>query len=166
MNVDKDSQTIKDDIMPGLMRNQTLRFNRFGVIEEREDDELEDVLHPDAQDKATEEVEKHVERMADMQRKGSDIFFGGFSQMKRFPFFDAMANWLLPFTLNHPDLTTVREKIEKFAAHHLGAGTRLFLRLRFIFLLVCCRPYHRPLTQERYRGFVSPKRHGAPPFRR
>ena len=113
MNVDKDSQTIKDDIMPGLMRNQTLRFNRFGVIEEREDDELEDVLHPDAQDKATEEVEKHVERMADMQRKGSDIFFGGFSQMKRFPFFDAMANWLLPFTLNHPDLTTVREKIEK-----------------------------------------------------
>ena len=39
-----------------------------------------------------------------MQKNGSDIFFSGFSQMKRIPFFRKYVNWFVPFYSNHPDL--------------------------------------------------------------
>ena len=49
-----------------------------------------------------EKLEASMKRMNDMQRQGSDVYFGGFSQMKRFPFFSVVANWFMPFYLHHP----------------------------------------------------------------
>ena len=39
-----------------------------------------------------------------MQRQGADIYFGGFSRMKRFGFFYTLANWFMPFYAEHPQL--------------------------------------------------------------
>ena len=41
-----------------------------------------------------------------MQKQGSDIYFGGFSRMKGFPFFNEMANWFVPYYPEHPDVST------------------------------------------------------------
>jgi tetratricopeptide (TPR) repeat protein len=46
-----------------------------------------------------------------MERQGADIFFSGFSQMKRFPFFYDMSNWLVPFYIEHPDIRNYVETI-------------------------------------------------------
>ena len=111
MNAEKDHQQIQKDIMPTLMKNNNLQVTRFGIIE-KEDDPMEDILHPDAADKRMEEMEEKIRQMMDMQKAGSDIFFGGFSQMKRFPFFVQMSNWFCPFYPQHPDLHDVNSRQE------------------------------------------------------
>lgn len=49
-------------------------------------------------------MEDTVRKVADMQKNGTDIYFGGFSHMKRFSFFNAAANWFLPFSSEQPDV--------------------------------------------------------------
>lgn len=110
IQADKDAQTIQKDIMPEIMRNQQFTVDRLG-IHEKEDDPMEDILHPDAADRKMEEMEKVYRRMLDMQKQGSDIYFGGFSKMKRFPFFYQISNWFMPFTTDHPALHNMKEKL-------------------------------------------------------
>ena len=55
-------------------------------------------------------MEASFQRMVNMQKQGSDIYFGGFSQMKRFSFFNELSNWFVPFYPNHPDVMEVLEK--------------------------------------------------------
>ena len=103
LNAERDTQTMTKEIIPELMKNQNLEMTDHG-LEEREEDELEDVLHPEASEQRMERLENTFQRMQQMQQQGSDIFFSGFSQMKRYPFFYDMCNWLMPFYLQHPDL--------------------------------------------------------------
>jgi hypothetical protein len=110
LNAETDTTTIQQEIMPDLLKNQSFRITRQG-IEEIDDDPLEDVLHPDAAEERMEKVEASLRRMMDMQKSGADIYFGGFSQMKRFPFFYDVANWLVPFYMSHPDISQYVEKV-------------------------------------------------------
>ena len=103
LNAEKDTNTIQREIMPDLLKNNHLQINHFS-IEEKEEDPLEDILHPEASEQRMEKLESTFGRMMDMQKQGSDIYFGGFSQMKRFPFFYDVSNWLVPFYLQHPDI--------------------------------------------------------------
>lgn len=101
INAEKDTQTIQREIMPDLIKNQNFRMTRNG-IEEAEEDAMEDILNPGCQEKKLEQLEESFQRMINMQKQGADIYFGGFSQMKRFSFFDELSNWFVPFYLNHP----------------------------------------------------------------
>mgnify|MGYP002525210992 CR=1 FL=1 len=109
MNAEHDTQTIQREIMPDLMKNQSFRMTRNG-IEETEEDPMEDILHPGEQERKLEQMEASFQRMVNMQKQGSDIYFGGFSQMKRFTFFNELSNWFMPFYLNHPDVVEVMDK--------------------------------------------------------
>ena len=109
INTEQDTRTIEKEIMPDLIKGQNLRMTRNG-IEEQEDDPMEDILHPGEQERKLEQVEESFQRMLNMQKQGSDIYFGGFSQMKRFSFFSEMSNWFVPFYLNHPDIYDVIDK--------------------------------------------------------
>lgn len=110
-NAEKDSTAIQKEIMPDLLRNNSFRMTANG-LEEIEEDSLEDVLHPDAAEQRMEKLESTFQRMQDMQKQGVDVYFGGFSQMKRFPFFYDMSNWLVPFFLQHPDIAQYVQKME------------------------------------------------------
>ena len=111
VNAEKDHQTIQEEIMPDLLNNGNFRMTRNG-IEEIEDDPLNDILHPDEEERRMEQTEESIMRMQDMQRQGSDIYFGGFSLMKRFPFFQDMSNWLVPFYEDHPGIAEVTERFK------------------------------------------------------
>lgn len=112
-NAEQDNETIRRDVMPILLKNQSFEISRFG-IKEKDDDELEDILHPDEDDKRMEQIEDSMKRVSDMQREGADIYFGGFSHMKRFGFFSTLANWFMPFYSEHPQLQPYFEKITNF----------------------------------------------------
>ena len=122
-NAEKDTHTIQQEIMPDIIKNNNLHINRF-VIEEREDDPLEDILHPEASEQRMEKLEATFGRMMDMQRQGSDIYFGGFSQMKRFPFFYDVSNWLVPFYIQHPDIQQFASRMRdnKFVEKMMRTG--------------------------------------------
>lgn len=111
LNAEKDTSVIQQEIMPDLMKNNSWRISPNG-IEEVEDDPLEDVLHPDAAEQRMEQLESSVKRMIDMQRGGADVYFGGFAQMKRSPFFYDTSNWFVPFYLHHPDIRQFVEKTD------------------------------------------------------
>lgn len=111
-NAERDHETIQKEIMPDLMKNGNLKITRFGV-EEKEDDPMRDILDPDADDRSAEKVEKNIERIMKMQNNGADIYFGGFSMMKNFPFFNDLSNWLCPFYLEHPGLSEVTTEAEQ-----------------------------------------------------
>ena len=106
LRAESDNRIIQSEIMPELMKNNNIRVTRNG-IEEVEDDPMEDVLHPELSEQRMESLEASMRRMADMQKQGSDIYFGGFSQMKRFPFFSTVANWFLPFFMQHPVVSEI-----------------------------------------------------------
>lgn len=112
MNADEDNQLIQQDIIPELMKNQDLNITRFGITE-KEEDPMEDILNPSASEERMEKLENSMQRMEKMQREGSDIYFGGFSQMKRFPFFYDMANWFWPFFFEHPAVQDTLDTIGK-----------------------------------------------------
>ena len=123
LNADEDNQVIQQDIIPELMKNQNLNITRCGITE-TEDDPMEDILNPSAADERMEKLESSMHRMEQMQKEGSDIYFGGFSQMKRFPFFNDMANWFWPFFIEHPAVQEALDKIGKadFLSDMLASG--------------------------------------------
>lgn len=110
MNAEKDNAMIRKDIIPNMMKGSNLRLGKFG-IEEKSEGDLNDILHPNADEEAMEKVERSIDKMREMEKKGADIYFGGFAQMKRFPFFRVLSNWFAPFSANHPGLKDAQQKI-------------------------------------------------------
>lgn len=106
LNAERDNEAIQKDIMPDIIKNGNLNITRFG-IEEKDEDTLQNILNPEAQEEAIDKVEQSFRKMVEMQKAGSDIYFGGFSQMKRFSFFFQTANWFAPFDVNHPAIKHV-----------------------------------------------------------
>ncbi|MBO4811230.1 MAG: tetratricopeptide repeat protein [Prevotella sp.] len=104
LQADQDRDTIQNEIIPDIMSGSKLKVTGRG-LEEVEDEQLDDILHPEAEELAMERMEQSVQRMAEMQRQGADIYFGGFSQMKRFPFFNDVTNWFVPFYPQHPAIS-------------------------------------------------------------
>lgn len=107
-NADKDSDEIRKHIMPNIIRNQPFQVTEEGIKERVEED---DPLHPEAADLRADEMEKSIKEMINMQKNGADIFFEGFSKMKRYPFFYKMVNWFMPFNIAHPDIATYLSKL-------------------------------------------------------
>lgn len=106
MSAENDNRTIQKEIMPDLLKHNNFNITRNG-IEERDEDPMQDILNPEEAESNMEKVEKSFRRMIDMQKAGSDIYFGGFSQMKRFPFFDNISNWFVPFYAEHPAVAPI-----------------------------------------------------------
>lgn len=110
MNADADNEKLQKDIIPQIMKGNNLSMMEGEMIE-KEEDVLSDILHPDAADHAMEELENSFQQMMNMQKAGADIYFGGFSQMKRFSFFTILSNWFMPFYEKHPALQYVYEQM-------------------------------------------------------
>ena len=104
LQADADRDTIQKEILPDIMSGSRLQMTRGGLAE-MDEDSLDDILHPEASEQAMERMEQSVRRMVDMQKQGADIYFGGFSQMKRFSFFSDLSNWFVPFYSQHPGIS-------------------------------------------------------------
>lgn len=107
-STESDQKLIHDEIMPDIMNGSHMKMTPKG-LEEMDEDTLEDILHPDAAELDMEKMERSVMRMTNMQKEGSDIYFAGFAQMKRFSFFYDLSNWFVPFFANHPAISNIWE---------------------------------------------------------
>lgn len=104
MNAETDNATIQREIMPELLKHNKLYRN----MDDADGDSLDEILNPGESDRNLEKVEESIKKMMDMHKQGKDIYFGGFSQMKRYPFFDSICNWFVPFYLDHPGIVHVK----------------------------------------------------------
>lgn len=110
-NTEADNAEIQKDILPTLIKGSNLRITRTGIVD-MDEDPMKDILDPDAANSEMERIESTFKRMKDMQDAGSDIYFGGFSQMKRYSFFYRLSNWFYPFTAQHPQISEALRKID------------------------------------------------------
>lgn len=108
LDAEEDTQRIQKEIIPDIMNGSNLKMTHKGLVE-MDEDTLEEILHPEAAEQNLERMEQSMQRMVDMQKKGADIYFGGFSQMKRFPFFNDLANWFVPYYPQHPAVSRIIE---------------------------------------------------------
>ena len=106
LSAESDTRKIQHEIMPDLLKRNGFSITPNG-IEEKDGESLEDIIHPEAAERDMEKMEESFRKMVEMQKAGSDIYFGGFSQMKRFPFFDSVSNWFAPFYLDHPAISGI-----------------------------------------------------------
>ncbi len=109
MAAEEDHKKIHDEIMPDILNGSNIKLTRHG-LEEVDEDQLEEILHPEAAEQNMERMEQSMQRMVNMQKQGADIYFGGFAQMKRFPFYNDLSNWFVPFYPEHPAVSTIWEK--------------------------------------------------------
>ena len=100
---EKDNKVIQKEIMPDILKGNHFKFSPKGGLVEK-DETLDDILNPGESELAMEKMEQGIKRMSNMQKAGVDIFYAGFSQMKRYPFFYKLINWFMPFDIKHPDL--------------------------------------------------------------
>lgn len=103
MEAESDTRKIQNEILPEIMKNTPYHITPNG-IEENEEDSLEEVLHPEVSEQRMEQLEASMQKMTEMQKSGSDIYFGGFARMKNFDFFREISNWFVPFYRQHPQL--------------------------------------------------------------
>lgn len=107
-DTEKEVENIRQTIMPNIVNSRHLQidFSEQGSS-------IEDIINPGALDNEMEKLEDTMHKMMDLQKSGVDIYFGGFSQMKRFAFFYKLINWFYPYTAEHPDIEAALEKIDK-----------------------------------------------------
>lgn len=122
-NAEADNEHIRKDIMPTLMKSSGAGTSTPKFFEHDDDSALDFHAEEGREDKM-EEVEKTMSQMMDMQKAGIDVYYGGFSQMKRFHFFYQLSNWFCPYTPEHPELKDVFRKMgdEKFLDNVLNNG--------------------------------------------
>jgi len=123
LQAESDKQKIEQEIMPNLLKNNDFKITRDGLVEVDEDP-LDDVLRPELSEQRMEQLEASVRKMADMQQQGSDVYFGGFAQMKRFPFFSRVGNWFLPFYEQHTAVSSILSNVrgKKFLQQAIAKG--------------------------------------------
>lgn len=88
------------------------RMPKFMKNDDLDDTAIDEILHPESEEDASEKLEASVRKMLAMQQAGSDIYYNGFSKMKNFPFFRRLSNWFLPFYVENPALEPLLKALD------------------------------------------------------
>lgn len=95
------SRKMQDELIPQMLKlrpdiykkiNDSTAMIDMSSIEENP--EWEDMLNKSG-------ITDKIKELSQLQEEGSDVFMSTFSHLKTFPFFSDIANWFLPFSLEH-----------------------------------------------------------------
>ena len=107
METEQVTKKIREEILPEMMKMKSTLEEKLDLEEilsskniEDENPEWETVF------KDTPDLYSKIEEFSALQMEGSDVFLSAFAMLKRFPFFDELTNWFLPF---HKENAEVRE---------------------------------------------------------
>ena len=120
-NIEK---SLRDEILPEVMKKaKDIRLDKSLGFEELQEKLSDQELNPEwDKDGKVSELGKKMKELAEMQKKGADVYIGSFKLFKqKFSFFNVAANWLCPFSFEHPQLHP-SVKDNKFLQLFLGAG--------------------------------------------
>ncbi|MDO5461720.1 MAG: tetratricopeptide repeat protein [Bacteroidales bacterium] len=103
----KIDRRMREEIIPAMMKNPNLRNQKFtmDILKEIEQDEDKNPEWKKWMEQS--EIKDKIEEMAKWQFEGADIYMSTFSQLKNFPFFGEISNWLRPFDTTVPDIAEI-----------------------------------------------------------
>jgi len=108
MNAEKDSKTMSEEIDKVRLSNEYRKI--ADSLEGKDvDHSLDDVLNASENNAEVEEWMDTINKLSDMRKKGSDLFFNGFAQLKNAGFFTKASNWFVNFYIDHPDIASALE---------------------------------------------------------
>lgn len=107
-DTDRVSQKMQKEVIPGLMQfgpdilkkmKDNLKESSFSDIEGNP--EWEELLRNSG-------LEDKLRELTEMQSDGADVMMAAFSNMKGYPFFRQLRNWMLPFSIHHTLLRSIQ----------------------------------------------------------
>ncbi len=99
---EKLQQRIRDEILPEMIRISPTLRDKID-LERLMEEGLSDDKNPEWKEAASGLADK-MEEFSKLQMEGADVFIGSFAMLKSFPFFNELANWLIPFFAENPEL--------------------------------------------------------------
>ncbi len=100
---------LEREIMPELIRIREKYAGRIPPIENNTLSSLANTNINDWDDMFNEspKLQSKLEKLNDWQLQGVDILFPTFSHLKNFRFFDRLSSWMMPFTVQAPEVSAV-----------------------------------------------------------
>ena len=117
----KIDRKMREEIIPAMMKNPNLRNQKLSmdILKEIEQDEDKNPEWKNWVEK--DEIKNKIEEMAKWQFEGADVYMSTFSQLKTFPFFSDISNWLRQFDTTVPDISALMPKDNAANKSILGA---------------------------------------------
>ncbi len=100
----KIDRKMREEIIPAMMKNPHLHSSEklgMDIIKELEEEEKNPEWKAWVEN---DDIKNKLDEMAKWQIEGADVYMSTFSQLKRFPFFEEMSNWLRPFDKSVPQI--------------------------------------------------------------
>lgn len=107
-DTDRVSRKMQKEVIPGLMQFGPDIIKRLKKASEETsladmegNPEWEDLLKNTG-------LEEKIRELTEMQSDGADVMMSAFSNLKGYPFFRQLSNWMLPFSTHHTMLNSLR----------------------------------------------------------
>lgn len=102
---EKVTKKIREEILPEMMKIKSAleeKLNLEDILSSKSIDEENPDWETVFED--TPDLYGKIEEFSMMQMEGSDVFLSAFAMLKRFPFFNELGNWFLPFHKENPEV--------------------------------------------------------------
>lgn len=143
INAEKDSAALSK-VMPDMMQGSGFKITENGIEDMDRSSSLDEILGKSDTESKLERIEAGYKKIQDMYKSGSDIYFGGFSMMKQYPFFNEVCNWFMPFYKQHPMLEGLEEgKPEMKLAYNLTMSNPFCDSDKYSFVLTMKTVFNR-----------------------
>jgi tetratricopeptide (TPR) repeat protein len=107
---EKISKKIQEEILPEMMKIAPQLKDKLDMESWMSPEELED-KNPDWQEMIEKSgVADKLMEMSELQIQGADVYMNTFAQLKQYPFFSEVVNWLLPFDKTYSAISDLFDK--------------------------------------------------------
>ncbi len=117
----KIDRKMREEIIPAMLKNPQLHSEKMGMDIMREIAEDEDKNPEWKEWVEKDEIKEKIEEMAKWQFEGADVYMSTFSQLKNYPFFNEIKNWLRPFDTDVPEIASMLPQNKELKNTMLGA---------------------------------------------
>ena len=117
----KIDRKMREEIIPAMMKNSQKLNGKLSIdiLKEIENDEDK---NPEWQKWVEEDgIKSKIEEMTKWQIEGADVYMSTFSQLKNYPFFSEICNWLRPFDKSVPGIGGILPGSDNQAHTLIGA---------------------------------------------
>lgn len=102
LETEKISKELREEIMPEMMKESPFVKDKMDLNELMDDSSKPFKQNPDWDEKMDKwNFSDKVQRFAELQKNGADVFLNTFSSMKNHAFFNDICNWFVPFSTSN-----------------------------------------------------------------
>ena len=120
---DKVASKIRQDIMPTIVKGSAALKRQMGMLEinEKMTEKGENPEWLPNSEENDSKAEEKIREMTEMHLNGDDVYMATFAFLKGYKFFNEMAHWFTPFTIDDPALAGIEETMKEHSGRYVKA---------------------------------------------